>query len=325
MPVQLERTPPCPSGVCPVDWSDYISAVQTQLSRLAPLWGKRASGYASASLMLDLVDSNFVNRLRRADAREAMLRVLAPVYSSPVERWLQRVGEVLSAEAPTAVVIFPDHRIGPVACSSPEKIVETFRCHLGLPRYQSLRLAPRIPERVPLECAEQVRSIGETIVRQALNDQPLAGSISVRAPVGFLITATHTPKDRIEQRLSLVVEYDRRRNSVVWSGPEPPSSSVAMHAAIYSRFGNVKVIIHSHCKRITYSQSLEAVRTRSFVPDGISPGLEEAIEVLSCHGFTVLKGHGEVALGETVDEAMARLREYRAIADQVGTGTAQYQ
>ena len=96
-----------------------------------------------------------------------------------------------------------------------------------------------------------------------------------------------------------------------------PSSESMMHFEIYSRRGDVGAIFHGHDREITaYGSLLGLPRTEEEEPSGTTSLLREVMAVLGDENFIVMKNHGFLSLGRTMDEAgNLALRIHREIRE----------
>ncbi|GAA3669770.1 class II aldolase/adducin family protein [Arthrobacter ginkgonis] len=150
------------------------------------------------------------------------------------------------------------------------------------------------------------------------------GHVSARTEGGIIIKPKHSPKitgmDKLEGRHMIVVDVD----GTLIEGDEAPPAEVFIHTEIYRRRPDVQAVVHTHQPAAT---TLGLVATplkpllhipSSYVSDpdvGLWPcpllvtnaqlGAELADSV-GQRDFCHLQGHGIVALGGSVEEAVVR-------------------
>ncbi len=174
-------------------------------------------------------------------------------------------------------------------------------------RFETERVLPR-PPRVP-EAAGLVSwclRFVETGLASAGADA--SGNLSVRLERGFLVTPTHVPMDQIgEDDLVHVLEADETRNRVRAAGSREPSSESLLHAALYAARPEVRAVFHGHHERVL-AQGREAglPSTPREAPYGTPEIAALAVEVARGADVFLLRGHGFVAVGPTMDLAGAR-------------------
>ena len=101
-----------------------------------------------------------------------------------------------------------------------------------------------------------------------------------------------------------VVDVDLKQMSVVAEGTKDPSSESMMHYEIYRRREDVGAIFHGHDKEITGNAPLLSLpETETEKLPGTVELLDEVIKILHKGNFLIMKNHGFLALGKTMDEA----------------------
>jgi L-fuculose-phosphate aldolase len=139
-----------------------------------------------------------------------------------------------------------------------------------------------------------------------LNDLGLtpenAGNISVRSRRGMLITPGGKNKGKlVEGDVCEVLDFSGGVATVV--GGVEPSSEVPMHWLIYQKFPKVNAVVHAHDSRVT-ENPIGLVVTDRFHPYGTLEQAEDVVKALRKCNYIVIRKHGVVAVGETLDEAM---------------------
>ncbi|UCH10731.1 MAG: class II aldolase/adducin family protein [Fidelibacterota bacterium] len=132
-----------------------------------------------------------------------------------------------------------------------------------------------------------------------------AGNLSFRHGDGFVITATGVNLQHVEEGdFTEVLEADRRKLTVVVRGPKEPSSESLMHSFIYEHRQEIQAVFHGHDELILrYGARLGLGVTELAQPYGTPALVEEVGKVLARHTYLVLRGHGFVALGDTMEAA----------------------
>jgi len=135
------------------------------------------------------------------------------------------------------------------------------------------------------------------------------GNLSFRIEVGkpaFIITGSALDsKEKLSREdLVKVVKSDWKRKIVFAEGQRDPSSESMMHYEIYQRREEVGAIFHGHSKVITVNARLLGLpETDREVLSGTTELLEEVMKILDKGNFLVMKNHGFLSLGKTMDEA----------------------
>jgi ribulose-5-phosphate 4-epimerase/fuculose-1-phosphate aldolase len=138
-----------------------------------------------------------------------------------------------------------------------------------------------------------------------------AGNLSCRTAHGFLINRAAgdlgaiTPGEFVE-----VLAADIGGRAVTVAGLFEPSSESLMHAGIYAARPEVNAICHGHCAALlSAAERLGLPITAREQPYGTPELVAGIIAVLGRHPLVIMRGHGFVTLGQTVDEAVQITRE----------------
>jgi len=163
---------------------------------------------------------------------------------------------------------------------------------------------------VPQKVADDVRRVGKRLDELGLTPEN-AGNISVRTRRGMLITVGGVnkgvlkPEDVVE-----VVSFDGERAKVV--GKKEPSSETPMHWLIYQTFPEVAAVIHVHDDQmVDAADSIGVPVTAEFAHYGTGKQAREVVKALEGGNYAVIRGHGVISVGGTLDEALERILEAR--------------
>jgi ribulose-5-phosphate 4-epimerase/fuculose-1-phosphate aldolase len=132
------------------------------------------------------------------------------------------------------------------------------------------------------------------------------GNLSFRCREGFVITASGL---KSKQNLSkdcfvYVKNYDEHSNTVYVEGRRQPSSEAVMHYLIYRRRKEVNAVFHGHNKAIVMNaEKLGLPVTEREHEPGTIELAKEALKSLGNKNLVVLKNHGFVSVGRTMEEA----------------------
>lgn len=101
-----------------------------------------------------------------------------------------------------------------------------------------------------------------------------------------------------------VVDADAAKMLVVAEGSKDPSSESMMHCEIYKRRKDVGAIFHGHDKDITANAKLLGVpETAQEELPGSAGLLAQVVKILKGEKFIIMKNHGFLSLGATMEEA----------------------
>jgi L-fuculose-phosphate aldolase len=152
------------------------------------------------------------------------------------------------------------------------------------------------------------------------------GNASARLDDGLVITPTRVRYPRMRHRDLVHLGLDGRRRR----GRRAPSTEVPLHLAIYLGRPDVGAIVHTHSPHATAWSFLDAplqpateevsyfaigtVRTSAPAPRGSAELAVAAARTLSDGAAVLLGGHGVLAVGATLDDALdvARAVEHQA-------------
>jgi ribulose-5-phosphate 4-epimerase/fuculose-1-phosphate aldolase len=143
------------------------------------------------------------------------------------------------------------------------------------------------------------------------------GNLSFRCNGSFIVTASGLgPKDNLSPECFVrVVGCDIGRMKVYAIGLREPSSESMLHYRIYELKKEIKAVFHGHAPSLLeYGERLGLPVTGEWYPYG-SLELVRSVESLLDHNFVILRGHGFLALGNSMNEAGNLALKYKALAD----------
>jgi ribulose-5-phosphate 4-epimerase/fuculose-1-phosphate aldolase len=132
-----------------------------------------------------------------------------------------------------------------------------------------------------------------------------SGNMSFKTKNGFIITASYSQLGSLsKQDFTEVTECDSLENTVCFNGSRNPSSESSLHYAIYEARPEVKAIMHFHDESVLRQEEKLGLPITQFErPYGTVELAQEVLKVLGRHEFIIMKNHGCLALGKTIDEA----------------------
>jgi ribulose-5-phosphate 4-epimerase/fuculose-1-phosphate aldolase len=142
-----------------------------------------------------------------------------------------------------------------------------------------------------------------------------SGNLSFRTERGFIITSAGSDLSNLKDfDFTEVVKADIKNKKVFVYGLKEPSSESFLHYKIYELKNIAKAIFHGHDDLILkcYKQ-LKIPPTKKEAPYGSISLANEAIKVLKIYpkvNYFILKNHGFVSLGKTIDQAGKIAIEY---------------
>jgi len=139
------------------------------------------------------------------------------------------------------------------------------------------------------------------------------GNISMRAPGGFIITATSSNlSDLSDDDLVMVHDFDFAGNILKKAeGLKKPSSEIPLHWKLYSTRKDVNAIIHVHDPALTRQKVAEKLRlpiTEKELTYGTLETADAVSEILrSGTNVAIIRAHGIVVVGPTLEECTDRM------------------
>ncbi|MCS7114846.1 MAG: class II aldolase/adducin family protein [Nitrososphaerota archaeon] len=147
------------------------------------------------------------------------------------------------------------------------------------------------------------------------------GNLSFRLAGGlneFIITASGLgPKDSLSpESFVKVVDCDVESRTVYVHGVREPSSESILHYRIYSLRQDAHAVFHGHDTAITrHAKELGAVETKEWKPYGSLELVKSVEEVLDGNKFLVMKKHGFISIGASMEEAGKLALEKKKVAE----------
>lgn len=132
-----------------------------------------------------------------------------------------------------------------------------------------------------------------------------SGFLAKRIPEGILVTSTGSyVGDLAKCNLSLIRSWNN--HVVSWSGEKLPSSETPLILEIFNEYPNIDVIIHGHCRDITYSPKMIKYHSGEYLKYGKWGELFKIDPILKEHRSSIMKLHGEIILASNFNEALGR-------------------
>ncbi|MGW5175191.1 class II aldolase/adducin family protein [Streptomyces sp. NPDC004082] len=143
-----------------------------------------------------------------------------------------------------------------------------------------------------------------------------SGNVSVRVGDTVLVTPSGVPYDRLTPADLVAVALDGRRVR----GALPPTSELPMHLAVY-RTTDARAVVHTHAVHATAVSTLVhelplihymsgalggPVRVAPYATYGTEELAENMLRALAGRSACLLRNHGTVAHGATLDQAYDR-------------------
>lgn len=140
--------------------------------------------------------------------------------------------------------------------------------------------------------------------------QGMEGNLSYRTQLGFIISGTGVELDKISPETVVEVTglvYGLNKTSVYVKGTIFPSRETILHSQIYEELPSINAIFHVHDNWVVENARKLHIPVTSVEKEAGSQKLaQEALSLLKFKRdlrYFVLKNHGIIALGTTMDEA----------------------
>ncbi len=132
-----------------------------------------------------------------------------------------------------------------------------------------------------------------------------SGNLSFRIGKNFVITAAKTALGSITRNDFVEVVFcDMEKKQIAAIGLKEPSSETMLHSAIYKARPDVNAVFHGHDENVMKClEELDIVATEEEKPYGTVELVEEVLKVLGNNYYVVMKNHGFIALGKTMEQA----------------------
>ena len=135
-----------------------------------------------------------------------------------------------------------------------------------------------------------------------------AGNLSFRTKEGedrLIITGSGIDLGNLKDDCFVeVTSCDFKKGKVYARGVKNPSSEGMLHYAIFEKRKDVNAIFHGHCEEIMRNlDKLKVPETKKEEPYGTMELVNSVLEILGKENFVIMKNHGFIALGKSMEEA----------------------
>jgi L-fuculose-phosphate aldolase len=153
-----------------------------------------------------------------------------------------------------------------------------------------------------------------------------SGNVSARIDTGFLITPSALPYDETNPGDVVAVDFDGNA-----TGPRRPSSEWRFHRDIYAARAEAAAIVHSHSPFATALACLDRdipafhymvaiaggsdIRCAPYATFGTQALSDYAVAALDGRNACLLSHHGMIALGASLESALALAVEVETLAE----------
>jgi len=205
-------------------------------------------------------------------------------------------------------IVWPEITPDKVTMAPIEKIADTVYHILSRTRYNSEQVKrTKEFDKLVNENYTEFRNIGQELVDADLT-RGTGGCLSKKVHEGILVSTSGSQVGSLSnQDISLITKVEDER--IYWMGYKKPSSESPLLFELYKNFPETNAIVHSHCPRITYDTKMQKYSTPDYIRAGCFGEGNKIAEVISNNeGFAILRLHGELALGKSLQETYAKLK-----------------
>jgi len=200
-------------------------------------------------------------------------------------------------------IYLPDGTLEKVTMAPWEKIIDTVFHKYQKIRYESQKIDDDISDIVENNFSEFFTFGKELQENHYLNGS--SGFLAKRLPEGILVTSTGSyVGDLAKCNLSLIRDWSS--HVVSWSGERLPSSETPLILEIFDRYSNNNLIIHGHCRDITYNPKLIKYHSSEYLKYGQWGELFKIDQILDKYQSGIMKLHGEIILANDFNEGLGR-------------------
>tara|TARA_Y100000034_G_scaffold25774_1_gene30691 strand:- start:3476 stop:4585 length:1110 start_codon:yes stop_codon:yes gene_type:complete len=134
-----------------------------------------------------------------------------------------------------------------------------------------------------------------------------SGNISGRSKNGFIITALGSELDRMgNDDFALVTGCDMKSRFVLAEGKKNPSTEAIIHHLIYMSRADAKAVVYASAGVFLNESKIAntgLLSTDVFIENGTLELAYNIVKTLGASPFIIVKDHGAIALGSSVQEA----------------------
>lgn len=142
-----------------------------------------------------------------------------------------------------------------------------------------------------------------------------SGNLSFRYKDGFIIKGTKTYFKKIKTKdLVFVKNFDLKNKIAYTCGNRTPSTELQMHYLIYKNKKDINAIFHVHDYNVMKIAKKYKIPITKVTEAGTTKIGYDVLRVMDNKRFVVMKKHGVVSLGKSINDAGNIILKYHKIA-----------
>lgn len=213
-------------------------------------------------------------------------------------------------------VVYPDLELEHITMAPTQKIIDSLQARFSKVKFKSIQLkqTPELDNKL-----KQLRDKNSLTFKKIgleankdCNNSGVNGCLSIRDGDWMLITSTGSRLHElgIDDLVLVDIKRSNKEKIIYWHGDKTPSSETPLCLSLYDQFLNIKAVAHTHCHLITYNPDYLNLKTKTYISYGEFENSADLIELIKTNGFGILRLHGEVAIGNNIEEAYIKIRSY---------------
>lgn len=166
---------------------------------------------------------------------------------------------------------------------------------------------------------DRIRFWGKKFAEMGMSQLGGEGNLSFRTDNGFIVTATASHISHLHENDFIeVIQVNIKENTIHVKGCKEPSSESFMHYAIYQQRPDINVIFHTHDYMVMkHRNELNFPETKKEQKYGTMDLVNEVLKVSKEHEYFIIKNHGIVALGRSINEAGEKIASAHSSASAI--------
>lgn len=166
---------------------------------------------------------------------------------------------------------------------------------------------------------DRIRFWGKKFAEMGMSPLGGEGNLSFRTDNGFIVTATASHISHLQDDDFVeVIQVNTEEKTIRVNGCKEPSSESFMHYSIYQQRPDVNAVFHTHDYVVMNHQfELKFPETAKEQKYGTMDLVNEVLKVSKDHDYFIIKNHGIVSLGNSIQKAGEQIIKAHSTASTV--------